>query len=92
MSNILRKRSLVILALVCALSLFISFGAYGADAAKAADKAEDMFKMKKDQPIEVNGDKVEYFQNEGRIVAEGNVEIIYGEVKLTCDRITVDTM
>ena len=43
------------------------------------------------QPIIVDGDKVEYFEEKGIIVAEGNVSITYGDVKLTCDRIEVNT-
>ena len=43
------------------------------------------------QPIIVDGDKVEYFEQDGRIVAEGNVSITYGDVTLTCDRIEVNT-
>jgi lipopolysaccharide assembly outer membrane protein LptD (OstA) len=92
MSNILKKRSLAVSAFIWALSQLFSVDSYGVSPGDAGEKAEDMFKMKKDQPIEVNGDKVEYFQNEGKIVAEGSVEIIYGDVKLTCDRIMVDTV
>jgi len=61
--------------------------------AKEEEQApEDILKyMKPGQPIIVDGDKVEYFEEEGRIVAEGNVSITYGDVKLTCDRIEVNT-
>ncbi|MEA3489701.1 MAG: LPS assembly protein LptD [Candidatus Omnitrophota bacterium] len=53
---------------------------------------DDLLKlMKPGQPIIVDGDKVEYFEEEGKIVAEDNVSITYGEVKLTCDRIEVNT-
>jgi len=41
--------------------------------------------------IVVDGDKVEFFESEGKIVAEGNVSITYGDVLLTCDRIMVNT-
>jgi lipopolysaccharide assembly outer membrane protein LptD (OstA) len=47
--------------------------------------------MKPGQPIIVDGDKVEFFEKEGRIVAEGNVSITYGDVKLTCDKIEVNS-
>lgn len=41
------------------------------------------------QPITVNGDTVE-FKSEGReIVAEGNVEIVYQESRITCDKVRV---
>ena len=43
------------------------------------------------QSIIVDGDKVEYFEEDGKIVAEGNVSITYGNVKLSCDRIEVNT-
>lgn len=50
----------------------------------------DLSSLDKGKPIVVNGDKVEYFEEEGRIVAEGNVSITYGDIKLTCDRIEVN--
>ncbi|MDP8299968.1 MAG: LPS assembly protein LptD [Candidatus Tantalella remota] len=43
------------------------------------------------QSIIVDGDKVEYFEKDGKIVAEGDVSITYGDVKLSCDRIEVNT-
>jgi len=49
-------------------------------------------KLKAGQPIVVNGDTVEYFEEAKKIVAEGNVSIEHGNVKLTCDRIEVDTL
>lgn len=42
-------------------------------------------------PIEVNGDHVEYFPKEKKITGVGNVSIDYGNIKLTCDKITVYT-
>ncbi|MFC1708699.1 LPS-assembly protein LptD [Candidatus Omnitrophota bacterium] len=50
--------------------------------------AED---LKKQRPVVVNGDKVEYFTELEKIVAEGNISIEYGTAILTCDRITVFT-
>lgn len=50
----------------------------------------DDFK-KKGQSIIVDGDKVEYFEEDGKIVAEGNVSIEYGKVILSCDLIEVNT-
>jgi LPS-assembly protein len=70
---------LAIIALMCILAQ-VSFA-----------NDEDMFKLKPGQPIIVDGDKVEYFEEDARIVAEGNVSITYGNVKLTCDRIEVNT-
>ncbi len=41
------------------------------------------------QPITVNGDTVE-FKSEGKeILAQGNVEIVYQESKITCDKVKV---
>jgi LPS-assembly protein len=42
-------------------------------------------------PVEVNGDQVEYFPNEKKVVGSGNISIDYKGAKLTCDRITVYT-
>jgi len=43
------------------------------------------------KPIEVNGDQVEYFPKEKKIVGKGNVSIDYKDIILTCDKITVYT-
>lgn len=40
-------------------------------------------------PIEVNGDVVEYFHEKKQVIGTGNVSITYKDVVLTCDRITV---
>jgi len=48
-------------------------------------------KLKPGQPIIVNGDKVEYREEDGSISAEGNVSITYGDVTLKCERIEVNT-
>src|SRR3989338_7892727 len=42
-------------------------------------------------PIEVNGDQVEFFPKEKKIIGKGNVTIDYEGIKLTCDSITVYT-
>ena len=41
------------------------------------------------QPITVNGDTVEFKSENGEMVAEGNVEIINQNTKLTCDKVRV---
>lgn len=41
--------------------------------------------------VVVNGDEVEYFTEEKKVVGEGNVVINYKDMKLTCDRIEVFT-
>jgi hypothetical protein len=44
-----------------------------------------------DSPIECDGDKVEYFENEKKIVGTGDVVIKYKDMKLVCDKVTVWT-
>lgn len=41
------------------------------------------------EPIVIDGDKVEYFQDQKKAVGTGNVSIKYKDMVLTCDRITV---
>ncbi len=41
------------------------------------------------EPIVVDGDKVEYFQDKKQVIGSGNVSITYKDVVLTCDKITV---
>lgn len=43
-------------------------------------------------PITVNGDKVEYSADTKEIIAEGHVEVIYKGAKLTCDKLTVNSV
>lgn len=43
------------------------------------------------KPIEVNGDQVEFFPNEQKVVGKGNVTVDYESIKLTCDKIIVYT-
>ncbi len=43
------------------------------------------------EPVVVNGDRVEYLQNEKKVIGTGNVSITYKDVVLTCDRIEVNT-
>jgi LPS-assembly protein len=44
---------------------------------------------KEKKPVVVNGDNVEYFQDEQKVVGTGNVIIDYEDMKLTADRMTV---
>jgi len=41
------------------------------------------------EPIVIDGDKVEYFQDQKKAVGTGNVSIKYKDMVLTCDKITV---
>lgn len=43
------------------------------------------------EPVIVKGKKVEYLRDQKKVIGTGNVSISYGEVKLTCDKITVYT-
>ncbi|HAZ09709.1 MAG TPA: hypothetical protein DCY56_01195 [Candidatus Omnitrophica bacterium] len=43
------------------------------------------------KPIEVNGDQVEFFPKEKKVIGKGNITIDYEGIRLTCDRITVYT-
>lgn len=45
--------------------------------------------MKQKAPIIVNGDKVEYFHEQKKVVGTGNVSIDYEDVKLTSEKVTV---
>jgi len=43
------------------------------------------------EPVSIKGDNVEYFDSIGKVVATGNVEAVYRDTKLTCDRATIYT-
>lgn len=43
------------------------------------------------KPIVVNGENVEYFTESKQVVAQGNIVINYGGIRLSCDKITVNT-
>ena len=43
------------------------------------------------KPIEVNGDQVEFFPKDKKVIGKGNVTIDYEGMKLTCDTVTVYT-
>ena len=45
--------------------------------------------MKPKAPIVVNGDKVEYFHEQKKVIGTGNISIDYEDVKLTCKQVTV---
>ncbi|MFA5068872.1 MAG: hypothetical protein WC300_03030 [Candidatus Omnitrophota bacterium] len=44
-----------------------------------------------DDPIECDGDQVEYLETEKKIIGAGNVVIKYKDIKLTCDKVSVRT-
>ncbi len=43
------------------------------------------------EPLVCNGDRVEYFQDEKKIMGEGNVSINYKDIRITCNKIEVFT-
>lgn len=45
-----------------------------------------------DQPVIVNGDNVEYVTERSEITAEGNVKVDYKGTRLTCRKLTVNTV
>ncbi|MDD5504381.1 MAG: hypothetical protein PHV77_03595 [Candidatus Omnitrophica bacterium] len=42
-----------------------------------------------EDPIECDGDQVEYFESEKKVVGTGNVIIKYKDIELTCDKVSV---
>ncbi|UCH12538.1 MAG: LPS-assembly protein LptD [Candidatus Omnitrophota bacterium] len=42
-----------------------------------------------DEPIVCNGDEIEYFEKEKKVVGTGNIVITYKDTTLTCDKVTV---
>jgi len=52
-----------------------------------AEQSTQMLPSK--EPVVVNGDKVEYFHEQKKVIGEGNISIEYRDVLLTCDKITV---
>lgn len=63
-----------------AIFAVILFPAYPTPSLYADDKGE---------PVIVNGDKVEYFEEDKRVVGTGNVVVTYKQMKLTADKATV---
>lgn len=50
-----------------------------------------LFAAEAREPIEVNGDQVEYSPDNQEVIASGNVVVIFKDSRLTCDRIKVNT-
>ena len=75
----------IVLCATCIVTLF------GLSPAFADGMKDDIDKLKLDQSIMVDGDKVEFFEETGEIIAEGNVAITYGNSVLSCDKIMVNT-
>ena len=53
-------------------------------------RAEDTIpKTPPKEPIVVNGDKVEYFHEKKQVIGSGHISIIYRDVVMTCEKVTV---
>ncbi|MEA3305343.1 MAG: LptA/OstA family protein, partial [Candidatus Omnitrophota bacterium] len=74
----IRKIFLVFIVLMNA-----AFPLYGEEEKKAEVKGDVL-------PIVVNGDRVEYDHAHKTVSGNGNVSIVYKDMKLTCDRIIID--
>ena len=85
-----------IAAVLLVISIFVSFSAAETVQNKEEEKqpvAETVQnKEEEKQPIVVNGNTVEYSTENRQVTAQGNVSVDYKEVKLTCDKLTVNTL
>lgn len=59
------------------------------DLAVAAKSLNEITPQAPKEPIVVNGDNVEYFQEKKMVTGTGNVSIKYKDIELTCEKITV---
>ena len=73
---------LLAVGLMAVLSFFTS-------PAFAAESSKGNIPAPPKEPIIVNGDNVEYFQEKKMVVGTGNVSIKYKDIFLTCNKITV---
>ncbi len=71
---------------VCLVSVFVFFGT-----GFAATPLDIVQAKEGDTPIEVAADNLEYVKNEKKIIAKGNVVIVYQAAKLTADYVEVYT-
>lgn len=74
--------------LICAAFISILLSA-GLIFIPAVDADQQQQQIPSKEPIIVNGDSVEYFQEQKRVVGTGNISITYKDVTLTCDTVTV---
>ncbi|MDD4894307.1 MAG: hypothetical protein PHW54_03220 [Candidatus Omnitrophica bacterium] len=87
------RRIVMIVLLFFVFSFFFPVNRYAEDAKEAAkeDAQEGAKPDKKEEPMIVNGDTVEYLMEGKQVSAVGNVSITSGRAKLTCEKITVNT-
>jgi LPS-assembly protein len=72
--------------LLTAVVIVLIFGIPAVSIAQSKSNKPSM-----EEPLIVNGDKVEYLTGENKITATGNVSILFKKSKLTCSKITVNT-
>lgn len=64
--------------IICAIAVLCASFAYAKET-----------EIKQKAPIVVNGDKVEYFHEQKKVIGTGNISIDYEDVRLTCKTVTV---
>lgn len=71
---------------VLIIGFWLSFGLLAIDYGLSALSwsAEDIGNL----PVEVNGDQVQYFDTEKKVVGTGNVVVTYKDIKMTCKKVT----
>ncbi len=68
---------------ICIISFFLSTSFFLYSTLSHADEPSPK------TPVVVNGDKVEYFHEQKRVIGSGSISVTYQDVVLTCDKITV---
>ena len=94
-----KYRKLIILGLgififlnICSLS-FCAVNEEPSEEEKALEPQSSMLTdMESENPIIVNGDKIDYAQDKNIVTITGNVEITKGNSVMTCDQATVNTL
>ena len=46
------------------------------------------YAQEKEEPVIINGDRVEFLTGEKKAIEKGNVTVTYQDMKLTCDKLT----
>jgi LPS-assembly protein len=77
-----RRNNIILSIQLSAISISLLFSSSSAYAETPQPQAK--------APIIVDGDKVEYFQEQKKVEGTGNISIQYKGILLTCDKVTVD--
>jgi len=75
-----------------AVPVFARSGISTSEFPKISSKDQDQPESPVEQPITVNGDTVEYSPESKVVTATGNVRVEYKQTKLSCDKLTVNTL